>query len=261
MLWETGSIASLGGVVPRTLTTDSFGRMSIVEVENSIRWDDVHLPRSRLIHVENSYGNKHGYPLPPDYFTAIRKVADRHGLSVHMDGARLFNAAIAQHIDPSELVDNVDSVTFCLSKGLAAPVGSIVCGTQDFIARARRTRKSLGGGMRQAGILAAAGIVSLEEMVDRLVEDHQHARLLAEGLSQFPEIDIDVDMVRTNLVFFRLRNDAAYTADAVAKKLREIGNIWVGTNGMRGFRAVTHCWIGRNDVKIFLDVLGEILRD
>ena len=260
MMWEAGSIASLGSVIPRTLPTDEIGRMDIGAVEASVRGDNVHLPRSRVIHVENSYGNKHGFPIPTAYFADIREVANRHKLFVHMDGARLFNAAVAQGLNPSELTQYVDSVTFCLSKGLSAPVGSILCGSADFIGRARRVRKSLGGGMRQAGILAAAGIIALKEMVDRLEEDHRHARLLADGLAQVSGVNIDEKMVRTNLVFFELDDDVPYSAQEVAQRMRERANVWVGTMGPRKFRAVTHYWIGEADVIIFLDLLDDILQ-
>jgi threonine aldolase len=259
MLWEAGSIASLGSVIPRTLQTDRYGQMDVAAVEAAIRWDDVHLPRSRVIHVENSYGSKYGYPLPPRYFTDIREVAHRHQLLVHMDGARIFNAAIACNVPPAEITQHVDSITFCLSKGLAAPVGSVLCGSKDFIARARRIRKSLGGGMRQAGILAAAGIVSLTEMVDRLEEDHKHAHLLASGLAKIPGIFLDVDMVKTNIVFFELDDDVPFSAEDIVQRLREEGNILVGTDGLRRFRAVTHCWINRRNVEVFLELLEEII--
>ena len=260
MLWEAGSIASLGSVIPRALATDAVGRMDTGEVEASIRWDNVHLPRSRVIHVENSYGSKHGYPIPPEYFADIRDIANRHGLFVHMDGARIFNAAVALNLEPSELTKNVDSVSFCLSKGLAAPVGSVLCGASDYIKRARRMRKALGGGMRQAGILAAAGIVALEDMVDRLEEDHRHARLLANGLAKIPGICIEEDMVKTNLVFFALDDRVPYSTQEIAQRMRERANIWVGTMGQRNFRAVTHYWIGEEDVKTFLDLLDDILQ-
>lgn len=261
MLWEAGSIAALGGVVPRTLPTDAWGQMDIETVEISVREDDVHLPRSRVIHVENSYGSKYGFPIPLQYFADIQGVASRHQLSVHLDGARLFNAAIALNVTPSDLTQHVDSVTFCLSKGLCAPAGSLLCGSEEFISRARRMRKALGGGMRQVGILAAAGIVSLESMVDRLEEDHRHARLLANGLASLPGIKLDLDLVKTNIVFFDLDEDSPFTAHEVAQKMREQANIWVGTAGPRRFRAVTHYWIGQNDIKSFLNLMEQILRD
>jgi threonine aldolase len=209
--------------------------------------------------VENSYGGKHGYPLPPSYFADVRAVADRHGLATHMDGARLFNAAVAQDLDVREITRHVDSVTFCLSKGLCAPVGSVLCGSTEFIHRARRARKILGGGMRQAGILAAAGIVSLNEMVERLCDDHAHARQLAGGLSAIPGVLVQPEMVKTNMVFFNLGLDVPLSSEAVADALSETANVWVGTNGPRGFRAVTHYWIGAADVRTFLEALERIL--
>ena len=144
-----------------------------------------------------------------------------------MDGARLFNAAVAQNLDAAVLAQHVDSVTFCLSKGLCAPVGSVLCGSADFIHHARRARKILGGGMRQAGILAAAGLIALNEMIERLADDHAHARLLAEGLAQLPGARVNVDMVRTNMVFFELADDVALSSEQVADRLRETANVWL----------------------------------
>ena len=252
-------MAALGGVMPHPLPTDSMGRMEPAAVEGAMRWDDPHLPRSRLVLLENSYGGKHGYPLPPEYLASIAAVARQHGLALHMDGARLFNAAVAQDLDAAQLAQHVDSVTFCLSKGLCAPVGSVLCGSADFIARARRARKILGGGMRQAGILAAAGIVALNEMIERLADDHAHARLLAEGLARLPGVRVDVDMVRTNMVFFDLADDVTLSSEEVADRLRQTAGVWLGTNGPRGFRAVTHYWIEAGDVRVLLDGLEKVL--
>jgi threonine aldolase len=257
--WEAGSMAALGGVIPYPLPTDRFGRMAPEAVEEAVREDDPHLPRTRLVLVENSYGAKHGYPLPPAYFADIERVARRHGLALHMDGARLFNAAVAQNIDAAEITRHVDSVTFCLSKGLCAPVGSVLCGPADFIHQARRMRKALGGGMRQAGVLAAAGLIALNEMVERLADDHAHARMLAEGLSRIPGVRVEVDMVCTNMVFFDLSDDVPLSAEQIAERLRETANVWVGTNGPRGFRAVSHYWIGDGEVRVFLGALETIL--
>ncbi|MCP4426130.1 MAG: low-specificity L-threonine aldolase [Chloroflexi bacterium] len=259
-LWEAGGMASLGGVIPHPLPTDAIGRMDLAQIEASIRGDDPHWPHSRLILVENSYGDKHGYPVPANYFTGVREIADRHGLSLHMDGARLFNAAVALNLSAAELTKDVDSVTFCLSKGLGAPVGSVLCGTADFIHEARRIRKSLGGGMRQAGILAAAGIVSLNEMIERLVDDHARAQQLTQGLAQIPGIIAQPDMVKTNMVFFRLANDIPSTVKQVIDQLQERANIWLG-GSHGGFRAVTHYWIGEKEVELFLETLAEILRE
>ena len=257
--WEAGGMAALGGVMPHPLPTDAIGRLDPSAVEDAMRWDDPHLPRSRLVLLENSYGGKHGYPLPPEYLAAIAAVARRHGLALHMDGARLFNAAVAQNLDAAVLAQHVDSVTFCLSKGLCAPVGSVLCGSADFIYRARRARKILGGGMRQAGILAAAGLVALNEMIERLADDHAHARLLAEGLARLPGVRVDVDMVRTNMVFFDLADDVTLSSEEVADRLRQTAGVWLGTNGPRSFRAVTHYWIEAGDVRVLLDGLEKVL--
>ena len=257
--WEAGGMAALGGVMPHPLPTDGMGRMEPAAVEDAMRWDDPHLPRSRLVLLENSYGGKHGYPLPPEYLASIAAVARAYGLALHMDGARLFNAAVAQNLDAAALAQHVDSVTFCLSKGLCAPVGSVLCGSADFIYRARRARKILGGGMRQAGILAAAGIVALNEMIERLADDHAHARLLAEGLARLPGVRVNVDMVRTNMVFFDLADDVALSSEEVADQLRQTANVWLGTNGPRGFRVITHYWIDADDVGVLLDGLEKVL--
>lgn len=258
--WEAGGMASLGGVIPHPLATDPYGRMDLAQVEAAVRPDDPHLPHTRLILVENSYGGKHGYPIETDYFAALQAIACRHSLATHMDGARLFNAAVALNVDASEITQYVDSVTFCLSKGLGAPVGSILCGTADFIHQARRIRKSLGGGMRQAGILAAAGIVALNEMIERLADDHDHARQLAQGLAGIPGITLEPDMIKTNMVFFSLTDDVPLNTREVVEELREKANIWISPSGRRRFRAVTHYWIGEQEIRLFIDTMSSILQ-
>ena len=258
-LWEAGGMASLGGVVPHPLPTDRIGRMDLSQIEASVRSDNPHLPQSRLILVENSYGDKHGYPIPTEYFAAVGAIADKYQLAVHMDGARLFNAAAALNVPAAEITRHVDSVTFCLSKGLGAPVGSVLCGSADFIHKARRVRKSLGGGMRQAGILAAAGIVALTEMVERLADDHAHAQQLAQGLAQIPGIMVQSEMVKTNMVFFGLTDEVPLSNQELIAALREKANIWLGALGPRRFRAVTHYWIGDKEVALFLETLAEIV--
>ncbi|MEZ4515900.1 MAG: low-specificity L-threonine aldolase [Chloroflexota bacterium] len=258
--WEAGSMAALGGVTPYPLPTDAIGRMDPAAIAGAVRDDDPHLPHTRLILVENSYGGKHGYPLPPEYFAEVSAVAHEYGLATHMDGARLFNAAVAQDMEAQELTQHVDSVTFCLSKGLCAPVGSVLCGSEAFIYKARRMRKALGGGMRQAGVLAAAGIVALNEMVERLCDDHAHAHMLAQQLAQIPGVVVDPDMVRTNMVFFELADDVPLSSGEVAEALAAEANIFVGTNGPRGFRAVTHYWIGSEDVLAFSGALSSALQ-
>ena len=258
-LWEAGSMAGLGGVMPHTLPTDEQGRMDLTAVSQAIRPDNEHCPRTRLILVENSYGNKQGYPIAPDYFASIRKIADQHNLLVHMDGARFFNTAVALKLDPHQITQHVDSITFCLSKGLCAPVGSVLCGSKAFIQAARRTRKMLGGGMRQAGILAAAGLVSLNEMIDRLADDHANAKKLAQGLAKIPGIIVQPDTVRTNMVFFALADDLPLSGKEVTAALQKRANIWLSKLGPRTFRAVLHYWIGTEEVDLFLKTVREII--
>lgn len=258
--YEAGGMAVLGGITPRPLPTDGLGRMDLEAIVGAIRDDDPHLPQSRLILVENSYGAKNGAPVPLDYFAGIRRIADEYDLAVHMDGARLFNAAVALGVGADVVVRDVDSVTFCLSKGLSAPVGSVLCGSAEFIEQGRRMRKILGGGMRQAGVLAAAGMVALNEMVERLAVDHVNGKRLAEGLAKIPGIVVDVAGVRTNIVYFSLDDSVARLASDITGRMETAANIWLGTNGARGFRAVTHCWIDGAGVDLFLDTLSAIMR-
>ncbi|MFO7538628.1 MAG: low-specificity L-threonine aldolase [Chloroflexota bacterium] len=257
--YEAGGMAVLGGITPNPLPTDEFGRLDADQVETAVRPNDPHYPRSRLLLLENSYGRKQGYPLPPDYFVTMRTIADRHNLRIHLDGARLFNAAVAQSLPAADLTQHVDSVSFCLSKGLCAPVGSILCGPADFIDQARRVRKLVGGAMRQAGVLAAAGMVALTQMVERLADDHAHAQQLAQGLQQIPGIQVRPDAVKTNMVFFSLSEELPLTTEAVVTALRQEANIWLGPTGPRSFRAVTHYWIGPDEVALFLDTLRHLI--
>ena len=195
-----------------------------------------------------------------EYTRQVAEFAHARGLKVHLDGARVFNAAAALGVNVSELTAPVDSVTFCLSKGLSAPVGSVLCGDKEFIKRAHRMRKMLGGGMRQAGVLAAAGIVALEKMAPRLGEDHARARTLAEGLSEKRGLVLDAGTPATNMVFMNLAENIPMSADEVAEKMKERG-VLVGVSGARRFRLVTHCWIDDEGVDrtvaAFGDVLGE----
>jgi len=179
-LYEAGGISVLGGIHSRQLTNQPDGSLLLSELEEGLRGSDSHFPPSRLVCLENTHNRCGGTCQTPEYFQQVSGFAGRHGLKIHLDGARIFNAAAAQNVDVTAFAQHVDSLTFCLSKGLAAPVGSVACGTREFIQRVHRQRKLLGGGMRQAGILAAAGIVALETMPGRLGEDHARARALAE---------------------------------------------------------------------------------
>ncbi len=258
MQWEAGALATLGGVVPRALGADADGRMDLDELERSVRVDDPHLPRTRLVLLENTFGSRGGTPIEPEYFDRVRAFADRHGLAVHLDGARLFNAAAALDLPVDALTRSVDSVSFCLSKGLCAPVGSVLCGSREFIHEARRQRKALGGGMRQAGVLAAAGRIALHEMTGRLGEDHRRARRLAEGLAAIDGITIEPSRVRSNIVMFGLDASAPLGRDALIDAVAQDSGIRFGPEG-RGFRAVTHFWIRDEHVEQLVDSVARCL--
>jgi threonine aldolase len=189
---------------------------------------------------------------------AVGAIARRHHLKIHVDGARFFNAAIALGVAPKDLAAEADSVSFCLSKGLAAPVGSIVCGTQNFINEARRARKVLGGGMRQAGILAAAGIVALNEMVERLAQDHANAKKLAMGLAHIPGLSLDPDQIRTNIVFFELESEQM-TAAQFSRRIDAEGIRMLPT-GAQKVRAVTHYHITAEDIDQALAVISKVMK-
>jgi threonine aldolase len=258
--WEVGGMASIGGILPHTIPTDMLGRMDLDTVEGAVREDDHHLGHTTLLLVENTFGGRGGTVLPTEYFSRLREIANRHNLAMHMDGARLFNAAVAMDVDVAELVAEVDSVTFCLSKGLCSPVGSILCGNAEFIEEARRTRKSLGGGMRQAGILAAAGLVSLNTMVDRLAEDHTHASLLAGKLNAIEGVRVPMETVQTNIVHFELEPASGLTTDALCARLETEYGIGLGTYPPALARAVTHYWVGEKEVLALVDAITAILK-
>ena len=246
-VYEGGGTAALGGVHPHTIPNQPDGTLLIEDIRHAVRGDDPHFPRSKLLILENTQNKCGGLSISRDYMLEAASVARENGLAVHLDGARIFNAAVDQGVPALDLVDMVDSVTFCLSKGLCAPVGSVLCGSKDFIVEAVRFRKQLGGGMRQAGILAAAGIVALDEMVDRLAEDHAHARELAEGLAQVEGIRLDKGSPNTNMVYIELDPAKGIAAADCAQALKEKG-ILVGVTGPRHFRLVCHYWIKDEDI-------------
>ena len=196
--YEGGGAAVLGSVQPQPIDARADGTLALEAIEAVIKPDDSHFARTRLLAIENTF---HGKALPMDYFPAVRELADSKGLILHLDGARVFNAAVHHGVDVTEISCHFDSVSVCLSKGLSAPVGSVLCGSGEFIHEARRWRKMLGGGMRQAGYIAAAGLVALNENVERLQFDHDHARALFEGLRDIDELHMKEDSVQTNMVF------------------------------------------------------------
>jgi threonine aldolase len=257
-LFEAGSSAAVGGIHPRTIPNQLDGTLNLKDIEAALRDpDNDHYPRSRLICLENTHNRSGGAVLTPEYMAQVRALANRYDLSIHLDGARIFNAAVALGLKVSFLAQDVDSVSFCLSKALSAPVGSLVCGSEAFIRKTRRQRKMLGGGMRQAGVLAAAGIVALETMVDRLAIDHANAKRLAQGLAGLPGIVVDPARAPTNIVIFELAPDAPSPA-ALEEKLAVRG-IKMGAIGGRRFRAVTHYGIETEDIDYTLSGVQEIL--
>ncbi len=258
-LYEVGGAAGLGGLHIHTLPNQPDGTLDLAMIEAAIRGDNVHLPRTRLICLENTHNRCGGAVLTPEYTAAVGDVAQRHGLKLHLDGARVFNAAVALGVDVRQLTGPADSVQFCLSKGLSAPVGSLICSTRAFIDEARRYRKMVGGGMRQAGVIAAAGIVALEQMVGRLADDHANARRLAEGIAETPGLSIDLDRVQSNLVIFELA-DERWTPEKLVARLAE-GGLKVGAIGGRRFRAVTHYGIEAGDIDAALWILRKVMKE
>lgn len=241
-LSEAGGLSALGGIHSHQLANQADGSLLPREVEDAIRPDDPHEPITRLVCLENTHNGCGGTVQSPAYTRGISDLAHSHGLKVHLDGARIFNAAAAQNVSARELAASVDSVTFCLSKGLCAPAGSILCGDREFIHKAHRARKMLGGGMRQAGVLAAAGIVALEKMISRLKDDHARARRLAEGLRDSPGIVLDANTPATNMVYFDLAPAVRESAGEI-QRILEARGILVSPSGARRFRLVTHFWI------------------
>ena len=251
--YEQGGSAGLGGIHPRTLPNKPDGTLGLQAMEEAIRPDNIHFPRTRLIVLENTHNRCSGNPLTLRYMKDVGEIARRNGVKVYVDGARIFNAAISLGVHASELVSEADSVSFCLSKGLAAPVGSLVCGNHDFIEEARRARKVLGGGMRQAGILAAAGIVALTEMTERLAEDHDNARRLAENLAGIEGLSVDPENVKTNIVYINIDHNDISSND-LAERLSREGVLLLPT-GLRQMRAVTNYHITVDDVEYAVGVI------
>ena len=254
--YEQGGSAAIGGIHPRIVPNQPDGTLLPEDVLSAIRIDNIHFPVTRLIVLENTHNLCNGSPLTLSYLKQVGEIAHGNGLKLHVDGARIFNAAIALGVSPADLSAPADSISFCLSKGLAAPVGSLVCGSEAFIAKARRIRKVLGGGMRQAGIIAAAGIVALEQMVERLSEDHDNARHLAEGLADLEGLSLgDLEQVKTNIIYIDLTLDLP--ASEAAQKLEKAG-VRVNPVGPHRLRAVTHHGITAEDVDTAVAVFRKI---
>jgi threonine aldolase len=258
-LYEAGGASALGGVHPHTVATRPDGTLPLEAIEAAVRADDDHHPRSRLICLENTHNRCGGTVLTAEYTRQVGEFARRHGLKLHIDGARIFNAAVALDIPARSLVAPADSVTFCLSKALCAPVGSVLCGDEAFIRQARRVRKQLGGGMRQAGILAAAGIVALDSMVDRLAEDHERARSLAAGLRKIQGMHVETDPPASNMVYFHWEQDLPMTSDDLEARSASQGVLIHGV-GLRRVRLVVHYWVSDEDIERSLVAFEKVFR-
>jgi len=252
---ESTHMTFISRVSPRVLTSHR-GAMDPEEVEKNIKKPSVHLPRTSLICIENTHNNWGGAVVPLENMRAIRKKADKHGIRVHLDGARIFNASAASGIPVKEYAETADSVMFCLSKGLSAPIGSILAGPKDFIDFSRRIRKALGGAMRQVGVIAAPGIVALEKMVSRLKEDHERAKKLALALHRLPGIKLDPEEVETDIIIFGVDHPHLSAADLL-EKLKQKGILALSVP--QGIRLVTNRGIDDSDVERAITAFTAIL--
>ncbi|KAE8677027.1 putative low-specificity L-threonine aldolase 1 [Hibiscus syriacus] len=257
-IYENGGISTIGGVHPRPVKNNDDGTMDINSIEAAIRdpRGELVYPTTRLICLENSHANTGGRCLSVEYTDKVGDLAKKHGLKLHIDGARIFNASVALGIPVNRLVQAADSVSVCLSKGLGAPVGSVIVGSKSFISKARRLRKTLGGGMRQLGFICAAAFVALNENVAKLEGDHKKAKMLAEGLNQIKGLRVDVAAVETNIIFFDIVEETKITAEKLYKNLEEHG-VLVMPEGPYRMRIVLHHQISSSDVQYTLSCFQQ----
>ena len=253
---EAGGMSALGGIHPHPIKNQADGTLALDDILNSIQTEDVHHTITRLICLENTQNVCGGVVLSREYTWAVGKIARENNLSLHIDGARIFNAAAALNVDVKELVAPADSVMFCLSKGLVAPVGSMLVGTKKFVSRARHLRKMLGGGMRQVGVLAAAGLISLETMTGRLGQDHARAKSLFEGLNQIRGLKFDASP-SSNMVYFDLLDEVKLSVNQIVEEMKKHG-VLVDWAGPRRFRLVTHYWVDDFGVEKTLESFADV---
>ena len=251
---EVGGLAVMGSLMARTIKGD-MGWLRPEDIKAAVRNDNIHLPPTSLLCIENTHNTAGGIPITVDQMKADWNVAKEHDLGVHLDGARVFNAAIALGVNVKEITQYADTVQICLSKGLAAPVGSIVAGPEGLMKKARKYRKMLGGGMRQAGIIAAPGIIALTKMVDRLADDHENARILAEGLRKIDGIEIKFPVL-SNMVYIDL-SGLGWTGREWGEACRKLG--WTSRGSSATVRLCTHYGIEREDIEAFLEGMTEIV--
>jgi len=256
--YEVGGLSAIAGLLPLTIRGRG-GVLDPKDIEATIRPKNIHFPETTLVCVENTHNRAGGTVVRPDQIEAISMVTHAYGLRLYMDGARIFNAAVAMKLDVKEFTKHVDNLMFCLSKGLSCPIGSVVVGTYEFIERARKNRKILGGGMRQAGIIAAPGIIALEKMIDRLRDDHENAKLLAEGLSRIERTLVDLETVQTNIVNIDL-SGLRVASDLFISELKERGVLAIARDKNK-IRMVTHRGIEREHIENALNAIEEAVRD
>lgn len=258
-MYEAGGISALGGIHPHTVPVQEDGTLRLEDIRGAIRGDNYHFPPTRLICLENTQGTIGGVPVSKEYTEQVAAIVQEKDLKLHIDGARIFNAAVALGVSAKDLIAGADTMTFCLSKGLCAPVGSVIVGSEAFISRARRIRKILGGGMRQAGILAAAGLIAIHDMTKRLDIDHANARLIGRGLQDVP--GITVKSQHTNFVFFELSQDAVLSPRELLRRLDTEYDIVLSPypNHTHVFRVVTHYWIMEDHARRFVGAMRTLL--
>ena len=254
---EVGGISAVAGLMVKAIK-GKLGVPDLKELENAIIGEGRLFPTTRVICLENTHNSAGGTCISPKQLKGIRTIAAKYGIKIHIDGARIFNAAVALGVEPAELVKDVDSLQFCLSKGLACPFGSVLVGSKAFIETARKKRQMLGGGMRQVGVMAAAGIVALEEMIDRLKEDHENAKILAEGLSA-SGMKIDMSIVQTNMVFFTVP-EGKIEASELVEKLKESGVLIGPPKGLKKeIRVVTHKDVSKEDILEVIEKVKKVI--
>ena len=257
-LYEAGGVSAFGGIHSRQLKNNDDGTIDIDKIKGAIREENVHFPPTSLICLENTHNRCFGAPLTLDYMGEVSDVAKENECKIHLDGARIFNASVSLGVDVKDLTKNVDSLTFCLSKGLSSPVGSIICGDFDFIKKTRHIRKALGGGMRQAGIIAKFGEVSLDTMIAQIEKDHKNALMLAEGLNDIRGVNIDLDKIYSNIVYFTLEESQTNLSGELVKIMGERKILFFEVSPNR-YRLVTHYGIDSEDVQSVLMIFNEIL--
>ncbi len=256
-IYEAGGISAFGGVHSRQINNNDDGTIESEKIKSAIRLDNVHFPKTAAIALENTHNMCFGAPLSLEYISSVSVIAKANGLKLHIDGARIFNATVVLAADVQELVKDADSVTFCLSKGLSAPIGSVVCGNEEFIYKARRIRKALGGGMRQAGLIAAAGIVALENTTSQIKIDHKNAQILAEGITKINGLKIDGNKVQTNIIYLELTS-SKITGSQLVTDMENKGVKFFETSPNQ-FRLVTHYGVTLDCVKKTLQSFQEVL--